>query len=193
MKMFKRLCLVLALAAGSVPAFAQFTTGGSKMGSGISAGDDYTLKPGYKGFVDLGYGIGVGDYGEGRLEVQTTHGYQFNPYFFAGVGAGFSYFHEGSLSCLPIFADLRGNLPITGSKISPFLDLKIGYSVLDVEGFYMSPSVGARIAVGQLTGLNISLGYEMQKWSYEIYIPGYWSEEGTENTGAFTIKLGLDF
>ena len=34
----------------------------------------------YRGFIDAGYSIGVGDYEFGRFEVNTSHGYQFNPY-----------------------------------------------------------------------------------------------------------------
>ena len=36
----------------------------------------------YKGYVDAGYSIGIGDYEFGRVEINTSHGYQFNPYFF---------------------------------------------------------------------------------------------------------------
>lgn len=42
----------------------------------------------YRGFIDAGYSIGVGDYEFGRFEVNTSHGYQFNSYLFLGAGAG---------------------------------------------------------------------------------------------------------
>ena len=32
----------------------------------------------YRGYVDAGYSIGIGDYEFGRFEVNTSHGYQFN-------------------------------------------------------------------------------------------------------------------
>ena len=41
----------------------------------------------YRGFADLGYTIGLGDYKMGRFEINTSHGYQFSPYFFLGAGA----------------------------------------------------------------------------------------------------------
>lgn len=34
----------------------------------------------YKGYVDAGYSIGIGDYEFGRVEINTSHGYQFNPF-----------------------------------------------------------------------------------------------------------------
>ena len=42
----------------------------------------------YRGNVEAGYSVGIGDYDFGRFEVNTTHGYQFNPYIFLGAGAG---------------------------------------------------------------------------------------------------------
>lgn len=191
MKMIKKLCLALALAVGTFPSFAQFTTGG-KNSSIQSSSNDYALKSGYKGLVEFGYGIGVGDFGEDRIEFQTAHGYQFNPYLFAGVGAGVSYYHDGELFSVPIFADLRGSLPINNSRVAPFIDFKIGYAVTDVEGFFFSPAAGFRVAIGNRSGFNFSIGYEMQKysWSYS----GRWgSFSGSENCGAVTLKIGFDF
>ena len=46
---------------------------------------------GYRGFAELGYGIGVGDYEFGRFSIETSHGYQFNHYFFLGAGVGFQF------------------------------------------------------------------------------------------------------
>lgn len=39
----------------------------------------------YRGFVDAGYDVGIGDYDFGRFVINTTHGYQFNPYIFLGT------------------------------------------------------------------------------------------------------------
>ena len=47
-----------------------------------------SMQSGYKGHVDAGYSIGIGDYDFGRFEVNTTHGYQVNPYIFLGAGTG---------------------------------------------------------------------------------------------------------
>ncbi len=182
MKALKSILAILALIV-AMPTFAQFTTGGNSRG-GNSGYTEASIEKGYRGFLDLGYGIGVGDVAEGRIEVSTAHGYQFNQYFFAGVGVGFNYFHDGSSCNLPIFADFRGTMPLTDSKIAPFLDFKVGYSVLDVEGFYCSPSIGIRVATSGKSGFNIGLGYEVQKFD------AYWSKL---NAGAVTIKVGLDF
>ena len=41
----------------------------------------------YRGFVDAGYTIGFRDYDFNRFEINTSHGYQINPYFFVVGGA----------------------------------------------------------------------------------------------------------
>ena len=33
-----------------------------------------SMQSGYKGHVDAGYSVGIGDYDFGRFEVNTTHG-----------------------------------------------------------------------------------------------------------------------
>ena len=44
----------------------------------------------YRGFVDAGYDVGIGDYEFGRFVINTTHGYQFNPYIFLGASTVFT-------------------------------------------------------------------------------------------------------
>lgn len=148
--------------------------------------DGKGVEKGYRGFVDLGYTVGVGDFGEGRAEIQTAHGYQFLPYLFTGVGMGMSYFHEAQAVAVPIFADFRTD--IFNNSVTPFIDFKIGYSVADVTGFYMSPSVGCRFSLKKNLGLNITIGYTMQNYGWEY---SYYS--GTENCGGLNMRLGIDF
>lgn len=144
------------------------------------------VQRGYRGFADIGYSIGVGDFGEGRVELQTTHGYQFLPYFYMGAGVGVSFYHKSEVVSVPIFADLRADL--FNNSITPFIDFKIGYAVADVEGFYMSPSIGCRFGLDSNIALNASVGYTMQKynWSYLFF-------KGSENCGGLTIRLGVEF
>lgn len=181
----------------AMPSYAQFTTGGGNSNSSNNYGSSETyLHKGYRGIVDFGYGIGVGDLGMGRIQLATTHGYQFNPYLYAGVGVCVNYYHEGEAFNVPIFADIRGTLPIRNTKIAPLVDMRIGYSVADVEGFYFNPSVGIRLGIGNNAGISFAIGYELQSCeTIEIYYGygGYWYEEGFGNTGAVTLRLGFDF
>jgi len=98
---------------------------------------------GYRGFADLGYTIGMGDYSYGRFEIATSHGYQIDPYFFIGGGIGFHFYSlddyslnlpgieastKSKLTAIPIFADFRANFADKGNII-PFAGLKAGYSI----------------------------------------------------------------
>lgn len=146
------------------------------------------LTAGYRGFVDLGYTLGTGDWGEDRIEFATSHGYQFNPYIYAGLGAGAHYYFDSDVVEIPIFAHVRSEF--LNNSILPFVDFKIGYTVYDATGFYMSPTVGCRFALGNKGGISIGLGYTMQKIEYYDYYYGY---SGSENCGGFNIKVGFDF
>lgn len=146
------------------------------------------IRTGYKGFADVAYSVKAGNIdGANRIEVSTTHGYQILPQLFVGVGVAYNYFHEVESSAVPVFADVRGTLPI--GKFSPFVDARIGYSVAGYNGFYFSPSIGCRLGLTNSLGLNLSVGYSMQDIDVYYYSGG----TGKENAGAVTIRLGIDF
>ena len=110
---------------------------------------------------------------------------------FVGAGVGANYLYNYSLINLPIFVDVRASLPIKGSKFTPFVDVRAGYSLLDVEGFYFNPSVGLRIG-GKRIGASLTVGYEMQLsdlyFNYEgkVY-------NGSGNVGALKLRIGFEF
>jgi len=144
------------------------------------------LSEGYRGFVDLNYSLGVGDFGADRIEFTTSHGYQVNEIFYIGAGAGFNYYFDGEIASVPIFANPRVDFP-TGN-ICPFIDMKIGYTVSEyIKGFYFVPSAGVRFGLQNGTGINIGVGYTLQK----VKVDNYYSNHVT--LGAVTIKLGFDF
>ncbi len=154
------------------------------------ADNGYKLKKGYRGFVDFGFSYGVGSWGQDRIEFSTTHGYQILPCLFAGLGIGFHYYHWDGVLEIPIYADIRGTLPCR-SICQPFLDFKIGYTVYDADGFYMTPSIGCRFAVSRTCGISVGIGYAMQK--AEVVWSSYHWPHTRENVGAVTFKVGVDF
>lgn len=144
------------------------------------------IKPSYMGMVDIGYSIDVSSFGgAGRVELSTSHGCLIMPFLYVGGGVGFQYYHSASGFNIPIFADLRG-YPMKGD-IKPFLNIRIGYSVGDIDGLYFSPSVGV-----SLKRFDISVGYTMQKASV-YYSDYYYSDYGSINFGAVTFKFGFRF
>lgn len=197
----KKLMLMAVMALGvSVAANAQIGESKSKKIETTYTTTTTTMNveqapfKGYKGMFDLGYGIGVGDVESSRIGFSTVHGYQFNPYLFVGAGFGVNYFYDDECVNIPIFADARGTLPLK-DNVALFLDFRLGYSAVDVEGFYLSPSVGVR--VGRKSAVTFSLGYEYQGcdaiyYDYDSYW-GYNYYYGTGNAGAVTFRIGFDW
>ena len=153
-----------------------------------SQAQDNTFRHGYRGYADLGYTIGVGDYDFGRFEISTTHGYQVNPYFFVGGGVGFHFMSEyktkgmeialderDSKVSIPLFADFRGTF--SKRKFAPFVDLKLGYFVTNNDGFYGNISAGCRMAIKGKQAISLSVGYTYEQLEFETFSrftnPGY--------------------
>lgn len=157
--------------------------------------DNSGLKPGYKGIVELGYQIGMGEYGLDRLKFNLVNGYQINPYFSVGIGTGLRYYFNSKAALIPVFSDFRANF--MDNKVSPFLSLGFGYSFNASNNFkgigiLLNPSAGVSFKVSNKSSVNIGIGYEIQRMDfypynyYEIYFI-------TKNSGAISINAGISF
>lgn len=150
--------------------------------------DDEGITQGYRGFADFSYTLGVGDWGKNhdRVGIMTSHGCQIAPQFFAGLGVGFNYYFNGNdESCsLPVFAHFRSD--ILENEITPYVDLRVGYSFLDVKGFYINPSVGCRFELNDNLGINVGIGYTMQQAEFLF-------KREKKNCGGLDFRFGIDF
>ena len=116
----------------------------------------YNLGRGYRGFVEVGL-----------PGISTTHGYQFNPNIFVGVGVvGISWMGGSDWAGL---ANFRYDATIKG-KFTPFIDVNT-YIEKDYE-FNIHLSVGYRFK-----HFNVKAGYLMDG----------------DGDGGFTIGIGFDF
>ncbi len=143
---------------------------------------------GYKGFVDAGYRFDVSDNNANSLEISTAHGYQFNNYFFLGGGVGVTYYTDAELVTLPFFTNFRANF--TNKRITPFADVKLGYSMGDVSGAYTSLAIGVRFAMQGKKALNLRLEYAAQELGL--------NSDFIYNDDSFTVsslglKIGFEF
>lgn len=147
--------------------------------------DEGKVVKGYRGFTDLSYTLGVGDYGKNhnRINLMTSHGYQILPQLYVGAGVGVNYFYDDDAWNIPIFAHFRSD--ILNNKNTPFVDLRVGYSAYDVKGFYLNPAIGYRIGVSDIVALNLSVGYTMQQADYGLV--------GKKNCGGVDFRIGIDF
>ncbi len=172
------LCTILVL-----PAFGQMAGGASKRYKGFDNSTQEYAR-GYKGFVEVGYTYGSyrSDYEWNdqdtykTVAVQTTHGYQFNSYFFAGAGIGLGADFDDII--VPLFAEARCNiLNPNRYKYTPFIGTRIGYEIIN-SSFLANPFIGYRFPVYKQMAINLSIGYQYLEYC---------------SNNAFTIHLGVDF
>ena len=148
-------------------------------------------KTGYKGFIDFGGVIGIGNRGDGAIAVSTTHGYQFNPYFFFGAGIGIEYHMNWETFFIPVFADIKTYF--LNKNISPFLGLKAGYSVYDGKGCYINPHIGVTLSSSPRFGMNLTIGYNMQKAKINDRPKNIKNYKDNMAINGISIKLGFEF
>ncbi len=145
---------------------------------------------GYRANISIG-----GTYDTGSaIEISTSHGYQFSPYLFLGIGMeinGCTYLEE---LFFPIFVDSKVNF--INKKTTPFFQIRAGYSVLGAAGAYFNPNIGVSFGVGKRSSLELSIGYTYQGLDsdYEDYY--YWGDYSSSEydfTGGVTLRLGWSF
>ncbi len=179
-------------------------------GFSAKAQDDSTS--GYRGYADLGYTLGVGDYEFGRFEISTTHGYQVCPFFYVGAGVGFHFMSKydtkdmeyaldsrDSKVSIPIFVDLHSTFMKT--KFAPFVDVKLGHFVTNGDGFYANASAGVRMKTIGKQSVTLSIGYTFEKLKFETFDrftnPGinmdYTRSSRLLDTEGISIKVGYEF
>ena len=175
---------------------------------------------GYRGFFDLLPGFGSGGvvnisedqyayYDLGKYSIgmgfTTSHGYQINRCFYAGLGFGayiltlYSINHSNWDDYIeynfhginiPAFAEFRWDYDLTATT-TPFADLKIGYQYslpfkendyynVDTKpascgGLFLMPTIGMRRAVCRKFAINIGV-------SYNIIVPRSFKIDHTNNS-----------
>ncbi|MDE6381202.1 MAG: hypothetical protein K2L11_12085 [Muribaculaceae bacterium] len=169
---------------------------------------------GYRGFVDWSnryytHSNQYWSYTQYYTGISTSHGYQFNPWLFAGAGIDFEVkpydipnlnFYDYKLS---LFTEGRTDLKF--GIFTPFADVRIGYNANSQEdgNLYFSPFIGYRFNWGRKIGLNVGIGYTLDRFRYEEQV---WATtpEGltiTVPTGVFhqynksylSFRIGIDF
>lgn len=147
--------------------------------------------PIYKGFIDLGFTIGnaIG------VTATTTHGAQINPHIYVGGGLGICYEMDFGNIGFPIYADFKVNA--LKRRISPVLDVRLGYTAGAISGFYTSIMPGCQFYLKNKMGLSIYLGYE-HLGSVEVddwigSFDNYYSIKVSEGIGGVSVKCAFDF
>lgn len=134
-----------------------------------------TFKKGYRGIVELGYGLNAGKYGLDVTNFNFVNGYQLNEKMFVGIGTGFKYFTESEFTLIPLYADFK--YTFLNQKVSPIFGLNAGFSFnpnngFEGEGFLFNPSIGAQIKGKGNMRYNIALNYQTQQMNFIVLEPG---------------------
>lgn len=140
------------------------------------------LKAGYRCFVDEASTFGT----EIQTEISTLHGYQLNKHWFIGGGVGLHFHAYEDALYVPIFAALRYDM--LNRRATPFIEFRGGYAVGENCGYYLSPTVGVRIRLGDWGGLNIGLGLTAQEINYNDN-----ADDPKDTLGGLTLRVGFEF
>ena len=155
----------------------------------------YQFSKGYRGLVEIGYGLKSGKYGLDVTNFNFVNGYQFNENMFVGIGTGFKYFTESKFTLIPLYADFK--YTFLNQKVSPILGFSAGFSFnpsngFQGEGFLFNPSIGAQIKGANKMRYNISLNYQTQQMNFLVLGPDPFRPYFT-NVIRFSESVGLTF
>jgi len=116
----------------------------------------------YPTSIGLSYGMGSNftgfdtvSNGNLALEIQQVLAYQFNNYFFTGIGAGLDFwFYEKKMSTfIPIFAN--ATVKIVDKKTSPYIFTNIGYGFK----WQVEKKVEENVFYGTKAGIHFQAGF----------------------------------
>lgn len=166
----------------------------------------------FRGFIDLGYSLGVGEPRNDYWLIETSFGYQFTPHYYLGAGIGMHNF-DAIVSTyplrydlpepvnndpywrspfIPLYVDGRYNL-YSENRHTPWVDLKIGANVINHAGFFLSPSLGMHFATGQYFTINVGVGYALHTAHYKLWCLGDTPGAISDNKGGSYLNKGQAF
>lgn len=156
------------------------------------SGTSMMAQSGHRGIdatVELGYNLATKSGATGFPSATGVFGKRFSQYFYAGAGSGVYMNKLDQISpetLVPVFADLRGFIPMANTKIAPFLGLKGGYIINCVsssgsDAYFFQVSPGVQIPLSGVIDLNLAAGYE------------YWAHTQEGHSDYVVFRLGFSF
>lgn len=164
---------------------------------------------GYRGFIDWSNDLRSQQMWTGfdsRTTIyytgfSTSHGYQFNPWLYAGGGIEYEHCTKMSSDVFSLFVHGRSDLLF--GKFTPFGDVRLGYNMVNGGGVFFSPNIGYRFNWGRKTGVNLGVGLTVYGYKTDIYDITTDPDNGymtLYKTGSicgsqmfFTFRVGFDF
>ena len=137
------------------------------------------VSKGYRGFVDASFDatsfkiaddyhhdssglVLTGVHREGFVNagIATSHGYQFNPHLYVGLGLLGYYSQINSAVLLGTFLHVRTDQ--TFGKYTPYAEVRTGLKTDGIGAFFATPAIGYRFNFGHKTNLNVGIGLNLQ-------------------------------
>ncbi|GEM_PF-747950 len=166
----------------------------------------------FRGFIDLGYSLGVGEPRNNYWLIETSFGYQVTPLWYVGAGVALHHFkaNVGSYPLrndktvpepndpdwkypfIPFYLNGRYNLR-SESQHTPWVDLKVGATFINHTGFFTSPSIGYHFATNQFFTINVGVGYALQTATYKLWCLGDTPGAISDDRGGSYVKKGGTF
>jgi len=162
----------------------------------------------YRGIIELGYALGVGDYGINNFRFNFINGIMIGRSSSIGLGLGYRRYFEKNLdgytlfspkSHIPVFLDLRTSF--STRKVTPYLALGIGGSASIVrvnsdstttrqEGLFFCPSGGIWFNVSDRFAVFAGIAYEMQRLEYVLIAD---DSHFRKNASSISLNIGIAF
>lgn len=170
----------------------------------LSAQENSYVAPteGYRGFAGMNIFAGVGKYPYDRFCLTSVHGFQADN-IYIGMGASMQfkandevYYNDDGDEVdldftMPFFIDF--NYELQQSKLSPFVDLKLGYALGSANGLYLLPSVGIRMShINVWCGYNFTQSHITNEWSEWDSVTERYNKTSRSNTYNFnSVAFGV--
>ena len=159
----------------------------------------------FRGFIDLGYSLGVGSPRNNFWLLETSFGYAFTPKTYLGAGIGVHNFNPIISSYpertdkaqpepndpnwrypfIPVYVEGRYNFK-SETFNTPFVSLKVGATFINHKGFYTSPTIGYHFKSSQFFSFNVGVGYALHTAHYKLWCTG-------DTPGAIPDKSGSSY
>lgn len=177
----------------------------------------------FRGFIDLGYSLGVGEPRNDFWLIETSFGYAITPRTYIGAGIGLHSFKPVLKSYpqrtdkaqpedndpnwrypfIPLYLEGRYSFK-NESQNTPWVSLKVGSTFINHKGFYTSPSIGYHFKSNQYFSFNVGVGYALHTAHYKLWCTGDTPGAIPDKSGSsyldksamfhnFLLKVGVEF
>lgn len=159
----------------------------------------------FRGFIDMGYSLGVGEPRNNFWLIETSFGCAITPRAYLGAGIGIHNFKpvlstypkrndkaqpedndpNWRYPFFPVYAEGRYSFK-NESQNTPFVSLKVGATFINHRGFYTSPTIGYHFKSNQFFSFNLGMGYALHTAHYKLWCTG-------DTPGAIPDKSGSSY